>query len=112
MPQSRRKSWCLGAKVGRNVFWDTYIPFETAGYDVGDNVVVDAGAMIVGHTVDGGVMRHAPTIIVLVASLPLEQSCNLGSKLGMEWPLAHLHWRHEAKRFQMNPRGKGHRHLE
>merc|ERR1712194_40008 len=48
----------LGATVGDNVFFDASPPLETSALTIEDDAVVEAGAMVLGHVVDHGVMQH------------------------------------------------------
>lgn len=50
----------LGAKVGERVFWDTAPPIETRALDIEDDVVVEDGAMLLGHVVDHAVLQFGP----------------------------------------------------
>ena len=47
----------LGAQVGERVFWDTFPPVETRALNIGDDVVVEDGAMLLGHVVDHGELQ-------------------------------------------------------
>ena len=53
----------LGGKVGAGVFWAASVPTEIDIFTVGERVVVEEGATVVGHVVDHGQIQHRPTII-------------------------------------------------
>ena len=71
-----------GAKVGSDVFWDTAVPTEVQGLRVGDGVVVEAGAMVLGHTVDHGELNFGE--IRIDSGATVSSFCNVqpGAHIG------------------------------
>jgi acetyltransferase-like isoleucine patch superfamily enzyme len=74
---------CLGAKVGKNVFWDTSPPAETKALQIGDGAIVEEGAMILPHTVDHGEMTHGTIRIDDHAIVSSGVNMQPGSHLGV-----------------------------
>ena len=74
---------CLGAKVGKNVFWDASPPRETKALRIGDGAIIEAGAMILPHTVDHGEMTHGTISIGDHAIVSSGVNMQPGSHLGV-----------------------------
>ena len=75
----------LGAKVGSNVFWDTFAPVETEGITVEDNAVIEEGAMVLGHVVDHGKLQfgkiHIGKGAVVSAHVNVQPGAHLGENV-------------------------------
>lgn len=54
---------CFGAKIGRNVFYDTMPPCEMDLITIADNVILQEDSFIIAHVVDNGYLQHGPVII-------------------------------------------------
>ena len=72
----------LGAKVGSNVFWDTFAPVETQGITVEDDAVVEMGAMVLGHVVDHGRLQFGKIHIGKGAVVSSHVNVQPGARLG------------------------------
>jgi amino acid adenylation domain-containing protein len=54
---------CFGAKIGRNVFYDTTPPCEMDLISIGDDVILQEDSFIIAHVVDNGYLQHGPVTI-------------------------------------------------
>ena len=93
----------FGARVGSNVYFDASVPAEVSAtggsklavcrlthrttvqiniFEFGDDVVIEDGAMLIGHVVDNGYIQHAPVSIAhgayVGASSLVQPGCAIG----------------------------------
>lgn len=77
-----------GAKVGKDVFFDTYPPCEMDLINIGDNVVLQEESYVIGHVVDNARLQHHPVFIendctinvdsLILPGAVLKEGCTLG----------------------------------
>ena len=75
----------LGANIGARVFWDTFPPIETTALDIGDDVVVEDGAMLLGHVVDHQRLQFGSVSVgkgaVISSHVNVQPHTNIGSNV-------------------------------
>eukprot|EP01116_Phalansterium_solitarium_P002995 TRINITY_DN133_c0_g1_i4.p1 TRINITY_DN133_c0_g1~~TRINITY_DN133_c0_g1_i4.p1 ORF type:complete len:1879 (+),score=296.24 TRINITY_DN133_c0_g1_i4:87-5723(+) len=50
----------MGAKMGKNIYYDTYPPEETDLITVGDDCIIQKESALLPHLIDNGALRFAP----------------------------------------------------
>ena len=72
----------VGAKVGRNVFWDTHPPAETTALRIGDDVIVESESELYAHTVDHGRLTHGGIEIGRGAIISRSVQVQISTRIG------------------------------
>ncbi|MDH4168536.1 MAG: hypothetical protein OEW42_03010 [Acidimicrobiia bacterium] len=71
-----------GARIGRRVWVNSLDVVDHCLLDIGDDVVIGAGAHVSGHTVEHGVIRLAPVTIGTGSTIGVSTHVEIGAVIG------------------------------